>query len=314
MDRSSCKNAWPGGAVLRWAVDWDDLRFFLAVARRRTLSAAAHDLRVTQPTVGRRIAAFEHRLEARLFVRGSDGFALSAAGAQILAHAEHMEREALAAERGVSGRDLGLRGVVRVTASEWLVTSVLSPMLGELLARHPQLELALVADQRHLNLSRREADIALRPRRFPHAAVVQRRAATLGFGLYAAPRYLAAHGAPAAGDGRRHAVIAMVEGVGDVARDWLAAVLPGARCAVRCNGRDAMVALVAAGIGLACLARVVGDATPALHRVAMPEPPPSPALWLGVHRDARSVPRVRAVASYLVERLRAMQPALAPAD
>jgi DNA-binding transcriptional LysR family regulator len=299
-------------AVLRCAVDWDELRFFLAVARRRTLSAAAHDLGVTQPTVGRRIAAFEHRLGAVLFVRGSDGFALSAAGAQILAHAEQMEREALAVERGVSGRDLGLRGVVRVTASEWLVTSVLSPMLGELLARHPQLELELVADQRHLNLSRREADIALRPRQFPHDAVVQRQAASLGFGLYAAPRYLAAHGTPAAGEGHGHAIIAMVDGVGDIARDWLAAALPGARCAARSNGRDAMAALAAAGIGLACLARVVGDAAPALHRVATPLPPPAPTLWLGMHRDARRVPRVRTVASYLVERLRAMQPVLAP--
>lgn len=297
-----------------WGVDWDDLRYFVAVARRRTLSAAARELAVTQPTVGRRIAGLERRLGAQLFVRRADGFVLSAAGAQVLPLAEQMERDALAAERRVAGRDSGLRGVVRVTASEWVVSSVLSPMLGGLLAQHPQLEIELVADQRHLNLARREADIALRPRRFGHAAMVQRRAATLGFALYAAPRYLAARGAPVAGDGRGHVVIAMTDGVGDVARDWLAAVLPAAVRAVRTNGRDAMVALATAGVGLACLARIVGDGAPALQRVALAPPPPSPTLWLGMHRDARGTPRVRAVAAYLVERLRALQPSLAPED
>ena len=295
-------------------MDWDDIRFFLAVARQRTLSAAARDLAVTQPTVGRRIAAFERRLGTKLYVRRSDGFALSAAGAHLLEHAERMERDALAAERLLAGRDAGLRGVVRVTASEWLITSVVAPMTTALLARHPQLELELVADQRHLNLSRREADIALRPRRFDQQALVQRATVSLGFGLYAAPRYLAAHGAPTAGDGRGHVVIAMLDGVGDIARDWLAATLPGATHAVRTNGRDAMVSLASAGAGLACLARVVGDEVRALQRVATATPAPSPTLWLGMAREASTTPRVRAVASYLVESLRAIQHTLAPAS
>jgi DNA-binding transcriptional LysR family regulator len=293
-------------------VDWDDLRFFLAVARRRTLSAAARDLAVTQPTAGRRIAAFERRLGAKLFVRRPDGFVLSPAGLQILEYAERMEGYAFAAERLVAGRDAGLRGVVRVTASEWLITSVLSPMLAELLARHPQLEIELVADQRHLNLSRREADLALRPRRFDQQAIVQRATATLGFALYASPRYLAMYGMPAAGDGRGHVLIGMLDGVGDVARDWLATTLPNASRAVRTNGRDAMVTLASAGIGVACLARVVGDEARALQRIPMPTSPPAPTLWLGMAREASATPRVRAVASHLVERLRTLQPALAP--
>lgn len=295
-------------------MDWDDLRFFLVVARRRTLSAAARDLEVTQPTVGRRIAALERRLGARLFVRRPDGFDLSGAGAHVLEHAERMEQDALAAERRVSGRDEGVQGTVRITASEWIVTEVLSREVAPLLARHPRLTLDLVADQRHLNLARREADLALRPRRFAHDAIVQRAIAKLGFGLYAAPSYLAARGAPAAGDGSGHVLVAMASDVGDVARGWLESVLPGAAVGVRTNGRDAMLSLASAGVGLACLCRAVGDGAAALQRVPLSPAPPTPTLWMGVHRDVSRTPRVRAVASYLSERLRALQPRLCPAE
>jgi DNA-binding transcriptional LysR family regulator len=284
-------------------VDWDDYRFFLAVARQGTLSAAARELAVTQPTVGRRIAALERRLGAKLYVRKPDGFTLSDAGKQMLAHSEGIEREVLAAELRVSGRDVGLHGVVRITASEWLCTSAIAPMLQELLARHPRLEIEIVADQRHLNLARREADIALRPRRFEHAGIVQRKIAPIEFSLYAAPRYIATHGLPRAGDGAGHVLIGMVDGVGDVVREWLASALPNSARSVRTNGRDAMLSLVKAGVGIACLARVVGDELPGLERLPLTPPPPAPMLWLGMPRDLRSTPRVRAVADLVVDKL-----------
>lgn len=284
-------------------MNWDDHRFFLAVARRGTLSAAATDLEVTQPTVGRRIAALERRLGTRLFVRGPGGLALSEAGGQMLEHAERIERDVLAAELRVSGRDVGPRGVVRITASEWLCTSLLSPLLSDLLACYPQLEIELIADTRHLNLARREADLAVRPRRFAHEAIVQRAIANVAFGLYAAPRYLARHGTPRTGDGHGHVVIGMLDGVGDVVRDWLATSLPRASRSVRTNGRDAMVTLATSGVGLACLSRAVGDPLAALQRVELDTAPPAPMLWLGMHRDARATPRIRAVATYLTKRL-----------
>jgi DNA-binding transcriptional LysR family regulator len=283
-------------------VNWDDYRFFLAVARKRTLSAAARDLAVTQPTVGRRIAALERRLGTKLYVRRPEGFELSAAGSQMLEHAERIERDALAAELRLAGRDSGLSGVVRITASEWLCTSVLSPLVHEVLAQHPQLEIELIADTRHLDLARREADLALRPRRFDQQAIVQRAIANVAFGLYASPSYLALRGAVRDG-GAGHVVIGMLDGVGDVVRDWLAQALPRATRSVRTNGRDAMVNLAMSGVGLACLARVVGDAVPALERVTIGSEPPAPMMWLGVHRDARATPRINAVARYLAAQL-----------
>ncbi|MFO0550065.1 MAG: LysR family transcriptional regulator [Polyangiaceae bacterium] len=293
---------------------WDDLRFFLAVARNRTLSAAASALGVSQPTVGRRIAALEKELGATLLERSSDGLALSSAGRQVLELAERMELDALAVERRVSGRDQGVRGVVRVTASEWIVSAVLAPELPPLLERHPQLVVELVADQRHLNLARREADIALRPRPFDHDAVIQRSVAELGFGLYGSRAYLANKVSPAVDAGRGHVLVAMSDDVGDVARSWLASALPEATVAVRTNGREAMLALARAGAGLACLARVVGDAQPELVRITGLSTAPRPKLWMGIHRDARSTARVRVVAAYWVDRLQSSRDRLSPTE
>lgn len=315
--RWSCIRAWHTSApTARYtgAVDWDDLRFFLVVARRGTLSAAARELEVTQPTVGRRIAALERRLGAKLFVRRPDGFVLSGSAAHVLEYAERMEQDALAVERRMAGRDEGVRGTVSITASEWLITGVLSPMLAPLIARHRELTIDLIADHRHRNLARREADLALRPRRFEHDAIVQRATSKLGFAVYAARQYLSERGAPSSGDGRGHVLIAMTDDVGDVARDWLRAIVPAATVAVRTNGRDAMLALATAGVGLACLARVVGDNIPGLQRLALSPAPPTPTLWMGVHRDAHTTPRVRVVASHLRERLRALEPQLCPVD
>lgn len=293
-------------------MNWDDLRFFLVVSRQRTLSAAARELGVTQPTVGRRISALERQSGAKLFVRSSAGFALTSAGARALAFAERMELDALSAEQNLAGADQGVRGAVRITASEWLVSSVLSTALAPLVAAHPELSIELVADARHVNLARREADIALRPRRFEQAGVVQRAVGKLGFGVYATHAYLAARGMPGRG-GAGHVLVAMSDDTGDVARSWLEAVLPDARRALKCNGRDAMLALARAGAGLACLSRIVGDAVPSLKRVPLTPAPPAPTLWLGLHREARDLPRVRVVISQLSQQLRALSPQLCPA-
>ncbi|HEY5962178.1 MAG TPA: LysR family transcriptional regulator, partial [Polyangiaceae bacterium] len=164
---------------------WDDLRFFLAVAQHGSLSAAGKVLGVTQPTVGRRIAALEQRLGAQLFVRSANGFTLSETGSGVLVHAEAMRDLAVRVEASASGRDLGIEGRVRVTASEWMIRSVLSPTLAPLLGEYPALEVELVAEARHFNLAKREADIALRPSEFRHESVLQRVVATVEFGMYA---------------------------------------------------------------------------------------------------------------------------------
>jgi DNA-binding transcriptional LysR family regulator len=296
-------------------LDWDDLRYFLAVSRAGSLSAAAATLGVTQPTVGRRIAALQRRLGAKLFTPTPTGQALSPSGRKLLPHAERMELEGISAERVTSGRDAGLRGHVRVTASEWLIGAVLGPMLRPFVSLYPALELELLADPRHLNLTRRDADLAIRPSRFEQPDVVQRAIAVVAFGLYASDSYLAERGPPDfQGQCAGHRLIAMSEDltkIPDVA--WLPSLTAKASVVVRTNGREPMARMAAAGVGLVCLPRFLGDATPNLRLLATPSAGPQRKLWLGCHRDVRAVPRVGVVSSFLAEGFRRLRAALHPA-
>ena len=293
---------------------WDDLQYFLAVAQHGTLSAAAQVLGVTQPTVGRRVAGLERQLGAELFARSSAGFALTDTGRGMLAHAEAMRDHAARAESGASGRDVGIAGSVRITGSEWLLCSVLSPALAPLLQQHPALELSLLADARHLNLAKREADIALRPSEFQQQAVLQRTVATLEFGLYASDSYLARHGRPDFANGAAgHVFIDMSEDLRTIVdRSWLPALVDRAHVAVRCNGREPMAALAASGVGFTALPCFLGDGTPGLRRLTTPGPSPVRKLWLGVHRAARHTPRVRVTADFLAQSLYQLRQSLHP--
>jgi DNA-binding transcriptional LysR family regulator len=296
-------------------IDWSDLQFCLAVARHGTLSAAAKALQVTQPTVGRRIAAFERRLSAKLFVRTPRAWTLTEVGSSVLQHAERMQVHALSAESLATGRDAGVVGRVRITASEWMICSVLSAALAPQLARHPGLCLELIADVRHLSLLKREADIALRPSPFKQKEVAQRRVGVLSFGLYASEAYLSRHGQPdftRGADG--HVFVMATDDMNNLADyEWLPPLAANARVAVRTNGREPMARMAAAGIGITCLPRYLGDATPNLRRLETPTPSPERTLWLGVHRAARTTPRIRAALSFIGEALGHLQPLLNPA-
>lgn len=293
---------------------WDDLRFFLAVARHGTLSAAARVLAVTQPTVGRRLAGCEQKLGAQLFERTPTGLALTEVGRAMLPQAEQMETHALYAENLATGRSAGLSGSVRITAAEWAARSLVGPVLGPLLVRHPGLSLELVADARHLSLAKREADVALRASKFTHPDVVQREIAPLGFGLYASDAYLARRGTPDFAAGCvGHTFIEMIDGLANLADyEWLPKLTGKARAVVRTNGREPMATMALAGIGIACLPRFLGDATSGLRRLTTPAVAPPRKLWLGVHRAARGTPRVRTVVTYLIEALRGLAHALDP--
>jgi DNA-binding transcriptional LysR family regulator len=295
-------------------LDWDDIRYFLAVSREGSLSAAAHTLGVTQPTVGRRITALQRRLGAKLFIPTARGQTLSASGRRLLPHAERMEVEGLAAERVTSGTDAGLRGRVRVTASEWLIGAVLGPMLRPFVARHPELELELLADVRHLSLTRRDADVAIRPSRFEQQEVVQRELAVVAFGLYASDSYLAELGSPDfARQCEGHRLIAMSEALTKIPDvEWLPGLTAKASVVVRTNGREPMARMAAAGVGIAGLPRFLGDATPDLRLLPAPSAGPKRQLWLGCHRDVRAIPRVKACIAFLSEGLGRLRPAFYP--
>ncbi|WP_437627981.1 substrate-binding domain-containing protein [Sorangium sp. So ce1151] len=187
-------------------------------------------------------------------------------------------------------------------------------MLAPFLARHPAFSVDLVAEARWLSLPRREADIALRPAAFEHQEVFQREVARIGFGLYASDDYLAERGLPDFGrQCEGHALVTMSSdeppAVADLA--WLRAIAAN-RVAARTNGREAQATMGAAGVGLVCLPRCLGDATAGLRLLEPPSSPPERALWLGVHRDARAVPRVKALVAFIADALAPLRRALLP--
>src|SRR5688572_20620312 len=143
-------------------VDWDDVRHFLALARTGSVRAAGASLAVSHSTVARRVETLETRLGVRLFDRQRDGYLLTEAGKDMLAGAERVEREMAALERGLAGQDARLEGRVRVTCTDAYVGRMLLSALAGLCTQHPGLELELHVDAAYQDLSKREADIAVR--------------------------------------------------------------------------------------------------------------------------------------------------------
>jgi DNA-binding transcriptional LysR family regulator len=279
---------------------WEDLRLFLAIARHRTLSAAAHEVGVSQPTLGRRLRVLEAASGQPLLQRARQGFVPTEAGLVMIAHAERMEDETLALGRRLLGLEGRLEGLLRLSTSEWFGRHVLTPRLVAFGALHPQITIEVVSDTRRLSLERREADLIFRFRRFEEPEVIQRRLTTVSYALCASPDYIARHGpVTLASAGAGHRLITMDAAFGDLADvKWLSACLPKARLALRSNSRDIQAEACRAGAGLAVLPQVMAQAF-GLVEVDLDPPPPGRDVWLGYHPDLKGLTRLRALVEHL---------------
>lgn len=282
-------------------LDWDDLRLFLHIARSGTLTAAAHSLRLSQPTAGRRLRALEARIGSALFQRTSEGFRLTDEGEATLAHAEQMEEAVAAVERKLLGGARGIEGVLKLSCSDWIATRLLAAPLSRFTIAHPGVTVELIADFRLIDLARREADVALRFMPFTGNAIMQRRLTHVSYGLYAAPAYLERHGAPGQGDGAGHALVIMDSGLDQLADvQWLRRRWPAARAALRSNAREAQGIACAQGAGLAVLPSAIGDG---LDLVRLPGDPPGRDIWLGYHQDMKRLRRLRLLVEHLAQQI-----------
>ncbi len=288
-------------------LDWDDLRTFLMIARHRSLSAAARALGVQQPTMGRRLEALEQRAGATLLLKTAQGYVLTEAGEAVLASVERIEAETLAVERLIAGKDTRLEGTVRLTTIETLAAEVLAPALAAFRIRHPAVQIEIVAAPRSLSLTKREADVALRVAPFTQPDLVARRVGAIAYGLYAAPGYLEQAGPPdwAAG-APDHALILTEPDLLEMPEmRYLRGLAPRAAVALTTNSRLLHRAAARTGIGIACLARYLGDDQPGLVRLLPPDGgEPVRDLWLGVHDDLRHMPRIRAFTEAIQDGLR----------
>jgi DNA-binding transcriptional LysR family regulator len=289
----------------RWG-DWNDLRGFLAITRHGSLQGAARTLGVNHSTVFRRLNALEARLGVRLFDRSPRGYALTAAGEHMLACAERVEDEILGLERRLLGGDVRLAGTLRVTTTDTLVHGLLGPHLRAFQAAYPEIELELITGNAFFDLSKREADVALRPSRHPGDAMVGRKLAAIAVALYGGRDYLAERGRPAsAADLSGHALITGDASLAHLpATRWLAERAAAGGAALRCNSWLSQFAAARAGLGLAALPCFLGDRAPELARVLPPEPSLAGELWLVTHPDLRRTARVRAFMEMLARGLR----------
>jgi DNA-binding transcriptional LysR family regulator len=297
-------------------LDWNDLRFFLAVARHRSLSAAARNLDVAQSTVGRRLAALEADLGVRLLDRTPDGYVPTPAGREARRQAERLEAEALSLERNVAGHDSRLDGMVRIACAETLATHILAPCFASLPARHPGITIELVPEPRELSLSMREADISVRLRRPRQHELFVRRIGRLEFGLYASADYLGRFGQPDLADGcPGQRLIAQTGDLQDAARSrWLTDLASRAAVGLRTASHEAAVSAALHGGGLACLARFRADREEGLRRLPVPLPAPQAEIWLAVHKDNRQAARIRFALTSITGCIRALSARLGPGD
>jgi DNA-binding transcriptional LysR family regulator len=282
---------------------WDDLRLFLAIARAGNLTAAAAQVGVNQSTMSRRLAALEEEAGQPLVERTPAGYVCTPAGERVVRAVERMEGEALALARDLGHGPVGLEGVVRVSAPEALGSHFLAVRLSGLKAAHPGLAIELVTDERP-SLGRRDADLGLTLGLPSEPDLFVRKLGDIAYAAYVAETYVGEHGRPDPGeDGgglSGHAAIGYTDEQGELPEAaWFARLARGARPILRTSAVLGQLEAVRAGIGIAALPCFLGDREQGLLRLTDPGVGPRREIWLGVHRDLRHAPRLRAAIDFL---------------
>ncbi|WP_322094740.1 LysR family transcriptional regulator [Paraburkholderia bannensis] len=276
--------------------DWENLRFFVAVAQTGSLSAAARQLKVDHATVGRRLSALEADLEVRLVDRLPRACQLTASGRQIVELAQRMEAEAFAIERLARAVQSPMHGKVTISVPPVLASNFFATTLGAFSQRHPGIQLAIASEAQRVSLGRREADLAVRLARPDEPRNVTRKLGTMPFALYARRDYAqAAHPA-------EWAFIAYEARLADMPHEqWLRAAAGERPIVCEVSDISTQLAVARTGIGVAGLPVFMGDADPALQRLPWSGEAFSRDIWLVVHDDLRHSPPIRAVIDFVAE-------------
>lgn len=287
-------------------LDWNDLRYFVAVADQGSTLKAGRALNVSQTTVARRIGALEEAVGLSLFERRSAGYALTPDGESLLGYARQVAGAAGQFETIAASRERDLSGSVRLTTQEIFAITLLSPMIKELHDRHPEILLEVDTQQDVLDLGEGQADIALRSTgQEAPAGVVGRRICVDDWTLYCSREYAAAHGVPhTRAELKQHAIIG--GGGGKLwlhYEAWLRSLGLEGQVAMHHASSMGLLSGVRSGLGLAVLPCVVADAESDLIRCLPPRNDHGRTMWLLTHERVRRTPRVRLVIDFLYERL-----------
>ncbi|WP_306006334.1 LysR family transcriptional regulator [Aquicoccus porphyridii] len=278
-------------------IDWSLMQAFLAVAEAGSLSGAARVLGVSQPTLGRQIREVEERTGLALFKRQPRGLDLTGDGAALLPYARAMRAAMRDVALYAAGHDAGMAGVVRIAASEMVAHHILPPIIADVRAERPEIEIELVPSDRAENLLFREADIAVRMYRPDQLDVVARRLGELEIGIFAARSYLERRGRPDTPEALlRHDLVGydrselILRGMAAAGFD-----LTRGMFATRCDNQVTYWELLRAGCGIGFGQRHIGQADPAVEEIDIGIAIPGLPVWLAAHRQLRQVPRLRHV-------------------
>lgn len=293
--------------------DWNDLRYFLAVARYGSTLAAGRALSLSQSTVQRRLAELERRIGRKLVKRHPTGYRLTELGEEMLPYAERIGQAVSAFEQRLDAAKRDVLGVIRVTCPEPIVSRITqSSLLDRFHARHPGLRVELVMSDKYLDLSKGEADVALRSGDAVDEELVGRKIGDSIWAVYASRKYIERHGKPERiEDLNQHSIIGFDETMANHrAAKWLKQVAPDAKIVARNNSVLGLVYAVKSGVGIAPLPAPIGDAEEGLVRVLGPIPELARIWRVLAHPDLRRTPRVSAFFDFIAEEIEALRPIL----
>ncbi|MEH6527259.1 MAG: LysR family transcriptional regulator [Sneathiella sp.] len=278
-------------------MNWNDLKYYLAIVRHGTLSAAARELGVNQTTVSRRLSILEKQIETPLIHKVEGKYLPTDMGEKIIKHAKSIELEAVAITHIVADQDNSPSGIVRVTAVESLINHFLIPKINFFYDKFPDIKIEFIADSENLHLNRRQADIAIRLARPIDGDMVISKLAQIGFSIYGASKKLPKYATENLED---MPWVAYDENLFQLPEmRWLAANVESANIRLMSGSALSLANAIRAGVGIGILPCQLGDSFPDICRLSKGEPIVSREAWLLLNKDLKNTPRVRYFVDWL---------------
>ncbi len=273
-------------------MNWDDMRFFLALCREGSLTGAGRSLGVNHTTVARRISALEDDLGTRLFDHYRDGYDMTQAAENMYEHARRMEEITQAIDRDLFGQDAELKGPLKLTVAHDVAERLVIPWLPEFRDTYPRIDLDVLTTTGLVDLAAREADIALRLTAKPPDYLIGREVLPMRHGVYGSPDCVV----------KLDEKVEVILFRGDPEQpEWVRQHFPGAEIAMRVDDVGTMALAVANHMGLARLPCYVGDTEGAIRRLDLKLTPSTWGIWILSHVDLRSTARVRVAREFLID-------------
>ena len=279
-------------------MNWDDLKYFLAVARTGSISGGAKKLNVQHSTVSRRLRALENKLGARLLERKKGGYELTVAGENVRQTAIRVEREIIRVDETLLGKDAKLRGPLKVSAINNMASSVLMPMFAEFSDEHPEVRLSIIVSNSNVSLTQREADIVIRLTNSPTDTLIGKRMVTVASTIYISHDYMK----KIRGTNIEPRWIGVT--CCQYHKTWTKQYNPSLSHNFYSDDTLLTLAAIREGVGVSYLPCFLGDADPMLERYCEPDPEHDLGLWLLLHPDLKRTARITVFRDFMIQHIR----------